>query len=218
MSMRNRSPTRRSLSLLRATAPSPRPLLAGLLGVSAALLVSCASSGKGLIPTGNAGPLQNDFLAVASAARQGNGSCTATEAAVAKTEQDYRALPATVDAGLRKRLYEGIAKLSEDAREVCAQPLAQTTTARTQARTTTSTQTTTTAPAVTQTTTTQSTPTTSTPTTSSPGGGTPAGEEGPSEGAGKGHGNGGEPGNSGGAEPNNGASGEGGAGANGKGK
>ena len=57
------------------------------LGIAAALLVSCGSSGKGLIPSANAGPLQSDFEAVAQAAQSGNGSCAATEAAIAKTER-----------------------------------------------------------------------------------------------------------------------------------
>jgi hypothetical protein len=35
--------------------------LAGLLGVAVPLLLACGSSGGGLIPVGNAGPLQSDF-------------------------------------------------------------------------------------------------------------------------------------------------------------
>ena len=101
--------------------------LAGLLGVSAALLVACGGSGKGLIPTANAGPLQSDFEAVAQAAESGEGSCTATEAAIEKTESDFAALPATVDAGLRKTLNVGIANLKRRALALCAQPLPQTT-------------------------------------------------------------------------------------------
>ena len=88
------------------------------------LLASCGSSGAGLIPAQNAGPLQSDFDAVAQAAEKGNGSCAATEEAILKTEQDFSALPATVDAGLRSRLREGITKLHSDALELCKQPLA----------------------------------------------------------------------------------------------
>jgi hypothetical protein len=211
MSMRDA--TRRSKSPRRARilAAIPRLLIAGVLGVGAALLVSCGSSGKGLIPTGNAGPLQSDFEAVARDAQNGNGRCTATEAAITKTEKDFGALPAAVDAGLRSRLREGITNLRTRALEVCGQPLPQAT-VTTAPRTTTSTQTTPTTPTVTQTTTTQTAPTTSTPTATGPGGGTPApGEEVPPEGTGKDHGGGQNPG---GAEPGAGADGEG----NGQGK
>ncbi len=164
-----------------------------LLGAAAALIVSCGSSGKGLIPTGNAGPLQRDFEEVAQAAQAGNGSCTVTSAAILKTERDFATLPSSIDAGLRTRLREGIANLRGRALVLCAQPLTPTATGTTQ-RTTPSTQTNTTAPPVTQTSTTPTTPTstTTTPTTSSPGG-TPApgaggGEAPPAAGNGQGGG------------------------------
>lgn len=172
---------------------------AGLLGLAAALLVSCGSSGKGLIPTGDAGPLQSDFEAVAQAAESGDGSCTATAEAIRKTEQDFTAMPTSVDAGLRRTLERGISNLRSRALSLCAQPLAQTTTTSASPRTATSTPTLTT-PTVTQTTSTQTTPTISTPTTpatSSPGGGTPAptpevspGAGGPQGGTGAGEANG----------------------------
>ena len=60
-----------------------------MLGVLAASLVACGSSGKGLIPTGDAGPLQSDFEAVVQAAENGDGSCSATESALLRTEQDF---------------------------------------------------------------------------------------------------------------------------------
>jgi hypothetical protein len=172
--------------------------LAGLLGASAALLVACGSSGKGLIPTANAGPLQSDFEAVAQAAESGEGSCTATEAAIEKTESDFAALPATVDAGLRKTLSVGIANLRRRALALCAQPLPQTTsTTRASSTPTTSTPTTTpTTTTHTETTTTPTTPTPTTPTATTPGGGTPApgseSEPGVSNGPGGGTGIGGE--------------------------
>jgi cell division septation protein DedD len=191
-----------------------RLLSAGLLGTAAALLVACGSSGKGLIPTGDAGPLQSDFEAVAQAAENGDGSCTATAEAIRKTEQDFNTLPATVDAGLRNTLNRGIANLRTRALSLCAQPLSQTTSTSTSPRTTsTSTQTTSTTPTVTQTTSTQTTPTTTTPTTSGPGGGTPApspgaGEVSPGASGGQGGGSGvGE------APPGAGGAGSGGAGA-----
>jgi hypothetical protein len=180
-----------------------RILLTGLLGVVAALLVACGSSGKGLIPTANAGPLQSDFEAVAQAAESGEGSCTATEAAIAKTESDFAALPSSVDKGLRKTLTLGIANLRRRALALCAQPLPQSTSTTTPT-TTTSTQTTPTTTTPTETT--PTTPTTSTPTTptaTTPGGGTPApgseSEPGAASGPGGGTGIGGESGAGGGA-------------------
>jgi hypothetical protein len=167
-----------------------RLLLAGLLGVAAALLVACSSSGKGLIPASAAGPLQNDFEAVQQTAESANGDCTATEAALQKTAADFAALPLAVDAGLRSNLGQGIANLRVRAHELCSQPSAQATTTGA-APTTSST------PTATSTPTTPPTSTETTPTSpSSPGGGTPApGEEEPSEpaegkGKGKGHDNG----------------------------
>ena len=180
-----------------------RILLAGLLGVSAALLVACGSSGKGLIPSANAGPLQSDFEAVAQAAQSGEGNCTATEAAIEKTESDFAALPATVDAGLHKTLSVGIANLRRRALALCAQPLPQaTSTTKTSApTTTTSTQTTPTTSTQTETSTAPTTSTITPPTATSPGGGTPApGSEsapGASSGPGGGTGIGGESGSGG---------------------
>ncbi len=167
------------------------------LGVAAALLLSCGSSGAGLIPVENAGPLQSDFETVAQAAENAGGSCVATEAAILKTERDFSALPSSVDAGLRNRLREGIAKLHSDALGLCKQPLPQTTTTPTTPKTTTSTHTATTTPTVTQTTPPQTTPTTP-PAPTGPAGGTPApgagGTVAPGSGAEAGAGNGaGEP-------------------------
>ena len=160
------------------------------------MLVSCGSSGKGLIPIANAGPLQSDFEAVAQAAQAGGGNCTATTEAINKTEQDFAALPAAIDSGLHRRLSEGISNLRERALALCAQPLAQTattTTPRTTTTTTTKTQTT-------PTSTTTSTPTTPTPTPVTPpnnGGGTVA----PGEGERSAEGRGNEQGESGGVAP-----------------
>ncbi len=161
------APARRRLS---------RALAAGALGVCAALLVSCSSSGKGLIPTSAAGPLQSDFEAVAQAAENGDGDCTATESALLKTEQDFARLPSSVDAGLRDTLHRGIENLRTRSLALCAQPLPQATTTQTTPKTTSTT--TPTTSTETQTTSTSTTPPTSTPSPSGPGGGTPApGEE-----------------------------------------
>ncbi len=105
----------------------PLPL-AALLGVLAAVLVACGSSGTGLIPAASAGPLASDFQAVERAAQAGNGSCGATEAALSTTEHDFHLLPSSVDAGLHGRLAEGIRQLRATALEMCAQPAATSTT------------------------------------------------------------------------------------------
>jgi hypothetical protein len=105
----------------------PLPL-AALLGVLAAVLVACGSSGSGLIPSANAGPLASDFQAVERAAQAGNGDCNGTAAALSTTEHDFHLLPSSVDAGLRGRLAEGIRQLRTTALEMCAQPAAASTT------------------------------------------------------------------------------------------
>jgi uncharacterized membrane protein YgcG len=185
---------------------------AALLGVAAALLVACGSSSTGLIPAASAGPLQTDFEAVAQAAQSGNGNCLATESALGKTEQDFLALPSAVDAGLRRRLREGIANLHKVALAMCAQSSATATTATTQT-TTTPTTTTQTTPTTTTTTNTNTTaPTTTTTTPPNNGGGTLApeeSEESQSKGKGKGNGEGEGKSDSGGASAG-GASAEGG--------
>lgn len=166
-----------------------RLLAAALLGLAAALLVSCGGSGKGLIPEANAGPLRGDFEAVVQAAESGNGNCTQTEKAIDKTERDFLALPTAVDARLRDRLRQGISNLRQRALAMCAEPAPSATTT-----TAPSTPTTETTPA-------QTTPTTpATPTTPvtppNEGGGTqaPGAGEGEGPGAGKGKGKGKGPG------------------------
>jgi hypothetical protein len=159
-----------------------RAALAGLLGVAAAVLVSCGGSGAGLIPAGNAGPLQGDFETIAQAAQSGNGSCAATEAAIVKTERDFRSLPGNVDGGLRNTLRQGIGNLRSRALVLCSQPLQQPTapTQTTKTTPTTSSTTSTTPPPATTPTQTQPAPTTTTPppTGTGPGGGTKAPEGG----------------------------------------
>ncbi|HEY4451079.1 MAG TPA: hypothetical protein VGN13_05745 [Solirubrobacteraceae bacterium] len=186
-----------------------RALAAGLAGVAAALLVSCGSSGRGLIPASAAGPLKSDFEAVQQAAETANGSCSATEAALRKTEEDFSALPSSVDAGLRSNLHQGIANLRVRAHEMCVQPGTQTATTTTATTTSTPPPTTSTA----TTTPTQSTPAT-TPTTSGPGGGTAAPGEGETPEAGDGNGKGNGKGNGHGGTD----AGEGGAGGVGAGE
>lgn len=193
---------------------TPRALLAGLLGVAAAVLVACSGSSGKLIPVADSGPLQSDFEAVEQAAEAGNGSCSATEAAILKTEQDFAALPSSVDAGLRANIHQGIANLRSRALALCIQPLVQATATSPKTTpattTTTPTMTTPTTPTTT-TTTTPTTPTTPTPTTPGSGGGTPAPGAGetPSGGGGQGGGTGAGEGNGQGGGGAGGASGAG---------
>lgn len=157
-----------------------RSALAVALGAGAAVLVACgSSSGKGLIPVASSEPLQSDFQEVAQAAVSGNGDCTATETALEKTRLDYEKLPASVDAGLRTRLREGIENLHSQALAQCSHASTNST-ASTAKTTTTPTVTTDTTP--TQTTETTPTETATAPsTTTTPAGGTSPGET-PSEG------------------------------------
>lgn len=154
-----------------------RLALAAALGVGAALLVSCGSSGKGLIPMAHAGPLLTDFEAVRQAAE--NGDCSATDAALAKTEEDFAALPSTVDSGLRSSLRQGIENLKTRAQETCEQSqqssAATSTTQKTTPPVTTPKTTSTATTTTTTTTSTGSTTPTTTTTTTAPGG-TPAPE------------------------------------------
>jgi hypothetical protein len=189
-----------------------RFLIAAALGLGAAALVSCGSSGGGLIPLASAGPLRSDFERVVRAAQAGNGDCKATTQALERTERDFHSLPTSIDTGLHSRLSEGIKNLRSQALALCEQPLANTSTATTATTTksiqTTPTNTTQTTP--TTTTNTQSTPTDTTGTQTStqlpPGGGTQAPSESPSEGteAGKeSHESGQIPGSSGGTGQGN---------------
>jgi hypothetical protein len=151
---------------------SVRLLLAVLLGLGAALLVSCGSTSKGLIPVAASGPLQSDFEAVRQAAESGNGDCTHTEAALQKTAEDFARLPASVDNGLHNTLRQGIENLRTRALALCTEPLARTTTATTPKTTSSAAPT----PTVTQTPSTPSTQTSTSPPPTAPnqGGGTAA--------------------------------------------
>lgn len=198
-----------------------RPALALLLALATATLAACGSSTTGLIPAENASPLKGDFEAVAQAALAGDGNCTATEEALAKTEQDFAALPASVNTGLRKTLQAGIANLSTRARVACTQPLASASTTTATKSTTSSTTTTTTSstPTTTSTTTTSSTATTtpSVSTTPGVGGGTQAPAESGAQGNGQGNGQSNGTGQGNGLGNGSGNAGESGAGAGGAG-
>ncbi len=195
-----------------------RLLSAAVLGVGAAVLVSCGSSGAGLIPAQSAGPLLRDFQAVEAAAKAGDGDCTGTEAALRTTENDYHTLPSSVDAGLRARLEEGISDLHARALALCAQPLAQTTTTG-ESTSTTKAAAPPTATTETPTTTGEQTSTTGTGASTTPSATTPSGTEGgTAPGVGNGEGQAGESGGPGeGAKNGGGASGGTGSGGTGSG-
>ncbi len=200
-----------------------RLMPAGLLGAGAAVLVSCGSSGAGLIPSENAGPLVSDFQKVEQAALKGGGNCAPTQAALRTTEHDFAALPASVDAGLRARLQQGISHLQKQALELCTEPLSTTTGESTSTTPPPSTKTTTTEPTGTTPPTSSTTPTSTAPTGTTPSsgseGGTPpevggnegkAGEGGAGSGqGGQGSGEAGEGANNGGAAGPSGGTGSG---------
>ncbi len=165
------------------------PAAALLVLAAAATLAACGSSGKGLIPSASAGPLLGDFETVQQAAENGGGNCSATESALAKTEEDFRALPTSLDRGLRANLRQGIANLRVRAHELCSQPSGSGSTTTTKTTTTAAPPKTTTTPTTTtppKTTTTPPPTTTTTPPSSgggaqapgeTPGAGGPGGNE-----------------------------------------
>lgn len=181
-----------------------RFMLAGCLGAGCALLVACGSSGKGLIPPSNAGPLTNDFEHIAAAVNAGD--CSTTDTWLSRAQRDFDALGSSVDPGLKAKISQGLDNLRSIAPTACAQAQSQSsttqsTTAPTTTQTTTttntttpSTSTTTTTPPPTTTSTTPSTststPTTSPTTTGGTAGGTPAPSGNGAGGAGAGGGSG----------------------------
>lgn len=131
-----------------------RPLLAGLLGLSAALLVACGDSG-GLIPARQASRLDADLGAIEQACNQGRPN--PAQRAVLQAQTDAGNLSTRVDPRLRKRIVDGINYLSRAVPADC-----------------TATTDTTTTPTTTTPTTTTTTPTTTTPTTTTPPASNPA--------------------------------------------
>ena len=112
---RVRASSRRLALLLRFA-------LACALGIAAAVLVACGTTGKGLIPASSGGPPAEYIETVDQDAQEGNGNCAATEAALLKTDQDFAALPVSVDSGLRNNLRQGISNLRSVALSLCTQP------------------------------------------------------------------------------------------------
>jgi hypothetical protein len=155
---------------------SVRLPLAFLLGVAAALLVSCGSSNNKLLPAVSADRVKNDLAAVRQALDQHD--CQKAAAGVQALYLDIGRLPPVVDRRLRIRLREGADKLSARVPTDCRQPATTQTTPTTPTDTTTTTTTTDTTP-TTPTDTTPTTPTDTIPTTptdtSPANGGTPSG-------------------------------------------
>jgi hypothetical protein len=152
-------------------------VVAAILGVATSTAVGCGSTNQHLIPSGASSRLQADFDRVANAVAAGR--CAAASAGVQDAYNDYASLPATVDAGLRHRLKQGIDNLATRAPIQCAQAQTQTQTQPTTTETQPPTTGTTTTPPPTTTTGTTTTPppttttgttTTPPPTTTTPGG------------------------------------------------
>lgn len=159
-----------------------RFVVAAIAVGASALLAACGGSGAGLIPSADAGPLEQDFVEVWERARSGNGSCTATSEALEKTEADFVKISASIDAGLRRRLQDGITRLHSQALEQCSHA---TTTSSTTVTTKTHTSESFAPVVTTSATTTQAAPTTSASRREeeeSGGGGTPAPGESPNPG------------------------------------
>jgi cell division septation protein DedD len=138
-------------------------LLALVLGVAAAALVACGSSGSSrrqFIPDRSAQRMSDALDDVRSAVD--DGDCTEAAQALARARGVLVNLPSSVSDRLVSRLRQGLDNLQEVAPDECAKH-------RTQSQTTTTTETTTpeqtTATETTPTTTTSTTPTTTTSTT-----------------------------------------------------
>lgn len=134
-------------------------LVAGLLGVGAAMLVACGEQRADLIPAGSAENLSSALGDVQRAVD--DGDCDAAARALTRARGALVNLPESVNDRLAARLQEGIDNLEQVAPDECAQQETQTDTVPT---TTQTTQTETTPSETTQTeTTTDTTPTDTTP-------------------------------------------------------
>jgi hypothetical protein len=140
-------------------------LLALVLGVAAAVLVACGSSGSSrrqFIPDRSAQRMSDALDDVRSAVD--DGDCTKAEQALARARGVLVNLPSAVSDRLVARLRQGFDNLEGVAPRECARNRAQSQT-QTTTETTTPEATTTTTTATTPTTTTTTTPTTTTSTT-----------------------------------------------------
>ena len=132
-------------------------LVAGLLGVGAAVLVACGGEQRGdLIPAGSAENLSSALDDVQQAVS--DGDCEAADRALSQARGALVNLPESVNDRLAARLQEGIRNLEQVAPERCAEQETQTETVPTTTEPT-QTETTTTEPTQTETTTTEPTQT-----------------------------------------------------------
>lgn len=108
----------------------------GAIAVVAALLAGCGGSGKGLIPTANAGLLQQDFANVEQFVA--SGDCVHALGWIHQANIHLAALPSSVNAGLKAQLQAGIADLAVSAARECAQNATASTSTTTSTTSTTS--------------------------------------------------------------------------------
>ncbi len=144
------------------TATISRAAVASAIVLGATALAGCGGSSKGLIPTANAGTLQNDFANVEQFVS--SGDCAKALGWIHQAQLHLAALPSSVNAGLRAQLALGIQDLATSAVSECAQNVTTSTTTTSTTSSTSSSATTSTS--ATTTTTTSSVITTTT--TSSP--------------------------------------------------
>ena len=142
-------------------------VLAAVLGVAAAALVSCGgtASRRDLIPPGSADRMKSALSDVRSAVD--SGDCSGAARALTRARGALVSLPSSVDDRLVARLRQGISRLETLAPRQCAQQDTQTTTVQT-TETTTPDTTPTQTPTTDTTPTTTTTPTDTTPTATTP--------------------------------------------------
>ena len=143
-------------------------VLAAVLGVAAAALVSCGgtASRRDLIPPGSADRMKSALSDVRSAVD--SGDCAGAARALTRARGALVSLPSSVDDRLVARLRQGISRLQTLAPRQCAQQDTQTATVQTTETTTPETTTTQTPTTDTTPTTSTTTPTDTTPTATTP--------------------------------------------------
>jgi cell division septation protein DedD len=149
-------------------------VLAAVLGVAAAALVSCGGSRRDLIPPRSADRMKSALSDVRTAVH--DGDCEGASRALSRARGALLNLPRSVDDRLVTRLRQGISRLEVLAPRECVQetqtttpPTTETTTPETTpTETTTTPETTPTETTTTPTTTTDTTPTTPPTTTTTP--------------------------------------------------
>jgi hypothetical protein len=101
-------------------------LLAALLGVGAALLAACGSTGDGRIPAASASDLKREINDVRQAVS--DDRCEDVTGQLRQVDEGIDDLPPTVDDQLRNSLRDGADKLLSAARDECDVTPTQTTT------------------------------------------------------------------------------------------